>query len=45
MSKKPNNALRLALWVTAAFLILIGAWSTLITIANKNAPEKIELAE
>ena len=29
-------------WVVLAFLVLIGAWAAMITIAVKNAPEKIE---
>jgi len=30
------------LFVLLAFLLLIGAWSALITIAVKHAPKKIE---
>ena len=29
------------LWIVLAFLILIAAWSVLISIAVKNQPEKI----
>ena len=31
------------LFVILAFLLLIGAWSALITLAVKNQPEKIEV--
>lgn len=31
------------IYVLLAFLLLIGAWSALITIAVKHAPEKIEM--
>ena len=31
------------LLVVFAFVLLLGAWSTLITIAVKSAPEKIEV--
>ncbi len=31
------------IYVVLAFLLLIGAWTALITIAVKHAPEKIEL--
>jgi len=31
------------LFVTAAFLLLLAAWSSLIFIAVKHAPEKIEI--
>lgn len=31
------------LWVTLAFVILIGAWATLITIASTHKPEVIEI--
>jgi hypothetical protein len=31
------------IYVVLAFLLLIGAWSALITIAVKHAPEKIEM--
>lgn len=31
------------IFVVLAFLLLIGAWSALITIAVKHAPEKIEV--
>ncbi len=31
------------IFVVLAFLLLIGAWSALITIAVKHAPEKIEM--
>jgi len=32
------------LFVILAFLLLIGAWSLLITLAVKNQPEKIEVS-
>ena len=32
-------------YVVLAFDILLGAWSTLITIAVKHSPAKIELAK
>ncbi len=32
------------IWVIVAFLLLIGAWTTLILIALKNQPQNIELA-
>lgn len=31
------------LWVVVAFVVLIGAWTTLITIALKNQPEVIQV--
>jgi hypothetical protein len=31
------------IWVVLAFILLIGAWSALITIATKNQPEIIEI--
>lgn len=31
------------IFIVLAFLLLIGAWSALITIAVKHAPEKIEV--
>lgn len=31
------------IYVVLAFLLLIGAWSALITIAVKHAPQKIEM--
>lgn len=31
------------LWIVVAFVLLIAAWSVLITIAVKNQPEKIPL--
>lgn len=41
--KRSRNPLHsLWFWVVLAFLLLITAWSTLITYAVKNAPEKIE---
>jgi cytochrome c-type biogenesis protein CcmH/NrfF len=43
--RKPRSALVLWLWVILAFLILIGAWTTLITIAKRNQPQKIELEQ
>jgi hypothetical protein len=30
------------IYIVLAFLLLIGAWSALITIAIKHAPQKIE---
>lgn len=30
-------------WVLLAFVILIAAWTTLVTIASKNAPEPVPL--
>ena len=32
------------LFVLFAFLLLLGAWSTLITIALKHAPQRIEVS-
>ena len=29
------------IWVVAMFVVLIAAWTTLITLAVKNAPEQI----
>lgn len=31
------------LLVVLAFLLLLGAWSTLITIAVKNSPQQVEV--
>lgn len=31
------------LWVTGAFILLIGAWSTLIYVAGQNPIETIEV--
>jgi len=33
------------LWVILAFFILIGAWTTLVIIAKRNQPQRIELQE
>lgn len=33
----------LGIWVTLAFLVLIGAWVTLIRVASDNAPEPVPL--
>lgn len=33
------------LWIIVAFLLLIGAWTALISIAVKNKPASIELHE
>jgi hypothetical protein len=33
------------LWIFVAFFILIGAWTTLITIAVKNQPAKVQIEE
>jgi hypothetical protein len=33
------------LLIILAFLLLIGAWSALITVAVKHSPEKIELSQ
>jgi hypothetical protein len=38
-----NSGKSLWLWVILAFAILISAWTTLIIIATKNQPEKIEI--
>jgi len=38
-----NSGKSLWLWVILAFAILISAWTTLIIIAAKNQPEKIEI--
>lgn len=32
------------LFVLFAFLLLLGAWSTLITVALKHAPQRIEVS-
>lgn len=42
-SKKPGSTRALWLWVVLAFLLLITAWTTLIIIAKRNQPQKIEL--
>jgi cytochrome c-type biogenesis protein CcmH/NrfF len=42
MTNDPKS-LSLWLWVLLAFLLLIGAWTTLIIIAKRNQPQKIEL--
>ena len=42
MTNDPKSR-SLWLWVLAAFLLLIGAWTTLIIIAKRNQPQKIEL--
>ncbi len=31
------------IYVVLAFLLLIGAWTTLITVAVKHAPQQVEL--
>jgi len=36
-------AIPLWLLVTLAFLLLIGAWTSLITVASKNRPDSIPL--
>ena len=41
--RKPRSARTLWLWVILAFLLLIGAWTTLIIIAKRHQPQKIEL--
>jgi hypothetical protein len=33
------------IFVVLAFVLLLGAWSTLITIAVKHAPEKIVISD
>lgn len=33
------------IWVVLAFVLLVGAWVTLIDIANRNVPEPIPLTE
>ncbi|MGK0188906.1 MAG: hypothetical protein ACI9R3_004720 [Verrucomicrobiales bacterium] len=33
------------LWVFVAFFILIGAWTTLISIALTHQPEKVKIEE
>lgn len=39
-----NSGLKvLWLWVVAAFVLLVGAWVTLIAVASDNAPESIPL--
>ena len=42
---KPRSTRTLWLWVIIAFLILIGAWTTLVVIAKRNQPQKIEIRE
>ncbi|MGE9292262.1 MAG: hypothetical protein ACQKBW_01495 [Puniceicoccales bacterium] len=32
-------------WVVLAFLLLIGAWTTIIMIATKNRPANVELEQ
>jgi hypothetical protein len=42
--KEPEQGARsLWVWVVIAFLILISAWATLITIAANNQPEMVEI--
>ncbi|MGB0372869.1 MAG: hypothetical protein ACPGN3_16170 [Opitutales bacterium] len=36
---------RVAFWVTMAFVLVISAWTILITIAVKNQPEKISIEQ
>lgn len=44
MDKQPNFLNRHPwLYVVLAFLVLIGAWSALVTITLKNQPEVIEV--
>lgn len=38
-----TKTIRLWLYVTAAFLLLIAAWSSLIFIAVKHSPERIPI--
>ncbi|MGJ8634784.1 MAG: hypothetical protein ACSHX7_12775 [Luteolibacter sp.] len=38
------NKIRPWLYVTGAFLLLMAAWTSLIFIAVKHAPEKIEIS-
>lgn len=38
-----SGARSLWFWVILAFVLLIAAWATLITIASKNQPEMIEV--
>ncbi len=33
------------IWVILAFVVLIGAWMTLINVASDNAPEEIPIKE
>ena len=42
---KPRSARSLWLWVIVAFLVLTGAWTTLVIIAKRNQPQEIELQE
>ncbi|HKJ91450.1 MAG TPA: hypothetical protein VJ960_09985 [Oceanipulchritudo sp.] len=45
-NKKGKGSSRvLWVWVVLAFVILISAWTTLIIIAVRNQPERIEIQE
>ena len=45
-AKKGKGGARvLWIWVILAFVILISAWTLLITIAVRNQPEQIEIQE
>ncbi|MDQ8203616.1 hypothetical protein [Pelagicoccus sp. SDUM812003] len=47
MSEKTESKAKgwktLGVWVTLAFVLLVGAWAALIAIASKNAPEPVPL--
>jgi len=44
-STPPKRSKALWLWVIAAFVILITAWSTLIYIAQTHKPELIDVEQ
>jgi len=40
-----NGDYKMWLMVIAIFALLITAWTSLIIVANKNAPEKVEIQD
>lgn len=43
MKSKDRGWKTLWIWVALAFLLLVGAWSSLIYVASKNAPAPVPL--
>ena len=41
--RKSKGWSTLWIWVVLAFLLLVGAWTALISIASKNAPDSVPL--
>ena len=44
-SNPASSSRSLWLWVILAFVVLVGAWTTLIIIAANNQPELVEIQQ